>query len=87
MSLRSILEGLSFIIAGEKGLGVGVGKGVGLESDDVESEDAGNAIPMMEEISNDLELQVLEPPVTGGDRFPQMARVSLVVRGERAPKL
>ncbi len=68
-------------------MGGGAGKGVGLELDDTESEDAGNTIPMMEEISDNLELRMLELPVTGGDGFPQMARVSLVVRGERAPKL
>jgi hypothetical protein len=71
ISLRPILEGLSLIIAGGKGLGVGVGKGVGSESDDAESEDAGTTIPMMEGNNNDLELQVLEPPVTSGDGFPK----------------
>jgi hypothetical protein len=87
MSLRLILEGLSLIIAGGRGLGVSTSEGVGSDSDDAESEDADTTAPTMEEISDDLELQVLEPPVASRDGFPQMARASLVVRGERAPKL
>jgi hypothetical protein len=56
MSLKPMLEDLSLIIAGGKGLGLGTGKGVGSESDDAESEDAGTTVPMMEEISNVLKL-------------------------------
>ncbi len=63
------------------------GEGVGSESDEAESEDASTTVSMIEEISNDLELRELEPLLTGRDGFPQMVRLSLVVRGERAPKL
>ena len=80
MSLRPILEGLSLIIANRKGLGVGMGTGVRSELDDTESEYAGTTKPMMNEISDDLEFQVLELPATGGDGFPQMARVSRALK-------
>ncbi len=75
------------MIAAGGGIGNGMGKGAGWQSDDVESDEAGTTIPMINEITNNLELRMIHLPVNGGGAFPPMARVSLVVRGERAPKL
>jgi hypothetical protein len=69
------------------GIGGGTGKGAGAKSDDAESDEAGTNIPIINIITDDLELRMLDPPDTGSVAFPPMTREALVVRGERAPKL
>ncbi len=53
----------------------------------MESEEAGTTVPIINKITKDSELKMLDPPFTGVVAFPPKLRVSLVVRGERAPRL
>ncbi len=75
------------MVAAGGGIGAGAGKDAGAELHQDESDKAGTTIPMIEKITKDLELKMLDPQFTGGGAFPPRMRVSLVVRGERAPKL